>query len=130
MNKLLIGLLIVAAGAGAFFLLRQKKTNDPSTKINKEWIIGQWKTADMMPGDSSFTLYSYDFLKDGHIVRSLSDSSVADTLHYEWKKKNELRWSANDVDTTVHEFAVVKLSMDSLQVRAKDSSLILFTKVK
>ena len=130
MNKLLIGLLIVAAGAGAFFLLRQKKANDPATKINKEWIIGQWKTDNIISGDSSFTLYRYDFLKDGHIVRSLRDSSVKDTLHYEWKKKNELRWSANNVDSTLHEFAIVKLGMDSLQLQTKDSILLLFTKLK
>jgi len=130
MNKLLIGLLIIAAGAGAFFLLRQKKANDSTTKINKEWILGQWKTDDLVTGDSSFHLFHYDFLKDGHIVRSLNDSSATDTTHYEWKKKNELRWSGNNVDTTIREFAVIKLTMDSLQVRTKDSAVILFTKLK
>ena len=130
MNKLLIGLLIVAAGAGAFFLLRKKKANDPTTKLNKDWIIGQWKTDNMVPGDSSFHLYRYDFLKDGHIKRSLNDSSAADTIHYEWKKKNELRLSGNSVDTTIKEFAVIKLTPDSLQVQTKDSVLLLFTKLK
>ena len=130
MNKLLIGLLIVAAGAGAFFLLRKKKATEPTTKINKEWIIGQWKTDDRIPGDSSFHLYRYGFLKDGHIVRSLNDSSAADTTHYEWKKKNELRWSGNTVDTTIKKFAVIKLTLDSLQVQTKDSAILLFTKLK
>ena len=130
MNKLFIGLLIVAAGAGAFFLLRQKKSNNSTTKINKEWIIGQWKTENSIPGDSAFHLFRYDFLKEGHIVRFLNDSSTADTIHYEWKKNNELRWSGNALDTTIKEFAVIKLSIDSLQLQTKDSAVILFTKIK
>ena len=41
MNKLLIGLLIIAAGAGAFFLLR--KTEQPVTqRIERELLIGKW----------------------------------------------------------------------------------------
>ena len=34
MNKLLIGLLLVAAGAGAYFLLKKKK-EQPVSNINK-----------------------------------------------------------------------------------------------
>ena len=130
MNKLFIGLLLITAGAGVFFVLRQKNASNTSTKLNKEWIIGKWKTDNMLPGDSSFQLYHYDFTKDGHIVRSLNDSSATDTTHYEWKKKNELRWSGNNIDTTIKEFAVIKLTVDSLQLQTKDSASILFIKVK
>ena len=127
MNKLFIGLLIVAAGAGAFFLLR-KKNNTTTNDIKKEWILGKWK-ADAGK-DSAFSSYSYDFLKDGNILRSLNDSAKADTSHYEWNKKNELVWKEHASDSTGNIFSVLKLTLDSMQVQSKDSVTILFTKLK
>ena len=127
MNKLFIGLLIVAAGAGAFFFLRKKK-NATGNDIKKEWIIGKWK-ADAGK-DSAFSSYSYDFLKDGNMLRSLNDSAKADTSHYEWNKANELVWKEKLTDSTGKIFAVLKLTQDSLQMQSKDSVIILFTKMK
>lgn len=126
MNKLFIGLLIVAAGAGVFFVLRKKK-NTTTYSINKEWIIGKWKAGDKK--DSAFSQYSYDFLKDGNIIRSLNDSAKADTSHYEWKK-NELIWKETAGDSTGKVFSVLKLTQDSLQLQSKDSLQILFIRTK
>ena len=126
MNKLFIGLLIVAAGAGVFFLLRKKK-NTTTNDIKKEWIVGKWK-ADTGK-DSAFSSYYYDFLKDGSILRSLNDSAKADTSHYEWNKDNTLVFKENHSDTTGKVFSVLKLTQDSLQVQAADSSTVLFIKV-
>ncbi len=128
MNKLFIGLLIVAAGAGVFFFLRTKKNTSPNNYIKKEWILGKWK-ADASK-DSVFSSYNYDFLKDGNILRSLNDSAKADTSHYEWNKANELIWKEKASDSTGKIFAVLKLTPDSLQVQAADSSTVLFLKVK
>lgn len=128
MNKLFIGLLIVAAGAGIFFVLRKKKSTSTTTKINKEWIIGKWN-ADAGK-DSAFSQYRYDFLNDGNIVRSLNDSAKADTAHYEWNKKNELLWKEKAGDSTGKIFSVLKLTQDSLQVQSQDSATILFVKMK
>lgn len=128
MNKLFIGLLIVAAGAGAFFLLRKKKSTTTTSDIKKEWIVGKWK-ADAGK-DFVFSSYSYYFLKDGNIVRSLNDSAKADTSHYEWNKNNALVWKQNASDSTGKIFSVLKLTQDSLQVQAADSSTVLFIKVK
>ena len=128
MNKLFIGLLIVAAGAGVFFLLRKKKNTTAGNGIKKEWIVGKWK-ADAGK-DSAFSRYSYDFLKDGNILRSLNDSAKADTLHYEWNKTNELVWKEKASDSTGNIFSVLKLTLDTLQVQSKDSATILFTKLK
>ena len=131
MNKLLIGLLIVAAGAGAFFLLRKKKPASEITELKKELIIGKW-----MPEKSADTLISnfrYNFTKDGNVLRSLNDSVKADTSHYEWNRNNELVWSAltqKPVDTLANVFVVLKLNNDSLQLQRKDSSVVLFLKVK
>lgn len=127
MNKLFIGLLIVAAGAGVFFLLRKKK-NTTSNDIKKEWLVGKWK-ADAGK-DSAFSSYHYDFLKDGIILRSLNDSAKADTSHYEWNKNNALIWKEKAGDSTGKVFSVLKLTQDSLQVQSKDSITILFTKLK
>ena len=43
MNKLFTGLLIIAIGAGAFFILRKKDNLDPGKVINKVMLIGTWK---------------------------------------------------------------------------------------
>ena len=128
MNKLLIGLLLVAAGAGIFFLLRKKKNETTTNDIKKEWILGKWK-ADAGK-DSAFSSYRYDLLKDGSILRSLNDSAKVDTSHYEWNKNNELVWKQNASDSTGNIFSVVKLTLDSLQVQSKDSVTILFIKLK
>lgn len=128
MKNVLIGLLIVAAGTGIFFLLRNKKKPAAKNKINKELIIGKWK-ADAGK-DSAFSQYSYGFLEDGNIVRSLNDSTKADTSHYEWNKDNELVWKEKAGDSTSKVFAVIKLTQDSLNLQSKDSASILFTKLK
>lgn len=128
MKNVFIGLLIVAAGTGVFFLVRKKKDKPATNEINKEWVVGKWK-ADAGK-DSAFSRYSYDFLKDGNIVRSLNDSAQADTSHYEWNKNNELVWKEGLSDSTSKVFAVIKLTLDSLQVQSKDSAIILFTKLK
>ena len=128
MNKLIIGLLIVAAGTGAFFLLRKKKTATTNSEFKKELIIGKWK-ADAGK-DSVFSSYRYDFQKDGNIFLILNDSAIADTNHYEWNKGNELVWKEKSSDSTGKILSVLKLTQDSLQVRAADSSTVLFTKLK
>jgi hypothetical protein len=128
MNKLLIGLLIAAAGTGVFFLLLKKKNTVATNDIKKEWIVGKWK-ADAGK-DSTFSSYNYDFLKDGNIVKSLNDAAKADTSHYEWNKNNALIWKENASDSAGKVLSVLKLTQDSLQVQAADSSTVLFIKVK
>jgi hypothetical protein len=128
MNKLIIGLLIIAAGAGAFFLLRKKKETTVTNSINKEWIIGKWKPDAV--NDSNFSKFQFDFQKDGNVVRSLNDSAKADTTHYQWNKANELVWKEKATDSTGKVYLVTKLTVDSLQIQSKDSSSVLFTKVK
>ena len=132
MNKLFIGLLIIAAGAGAFFLLRKKNNPvDAITEIKKEWIAGKWKTESWQPSkDSAQPLYRYDFLKNGNVLRSLNDSAKADTLLYEWNKTNELVWKEKAGDSTGNVFAVLHLGQDTLEVKGKDSVAILFTRFK
>ena len=127
MNKLIIGLLVVAAGAGIFFFLRKKKETATANSITKEWIVGKWIPITI---GTNFTKYQFDFQKDGNVVRSLNDSVKADTLHYEWNKASELVWKEKASDSTGKIYVVTKLTQDSLQVQAADSSTILFTKVK
>ena len=42
MNKFILGLLLIAAVAGTFFVLQKQKTNT-TVGINKELIFGKWK---------------------------------------------------------------------------------------
>ena len=131
MKNLIIGLLVVAAGAGVFFLLKKKKAStEPVSEIKKDLIIGKWKT-DAQPGnDSSFKDYQYEFSKEGNIVRSLNDSTIADSVFYTWDKESNLEWKKNAADTTSVLYKVVQLTADSLQLLSKDSSVIQFTRLK
>ena len=125
MNKLIIGLLVVAAGAGIFLFLRKKKNEITVNSINKEWIIGKWKTDSTVATDSNFSKYQFDFQKDGNVVRSLNDSAKADTMYYEWNKASDLVWNS-----TGKIYAVTKLTRDSLSFQSPDSSTVLFIKTK
>lgn len=130
MNKLIIGLFIVAAGTGVFFLLRKKKDATVINDIKKEWIVGKWKTDAVTANDPNFSKYQFNFQKDGNVVRLLNDSAKADTTHYEWNKSSELVWKEKASDSTGKVYVVTKLTQDSLQVQAADNSTILFTKLK
>ena len=58
MNKLFIGLLIIAAGTGIYFLLNKKVRATEVAAINKELIIGKWKTVLYHPeADTAKPLY-------------------------------------------------------------------------
>jgi len=135
MNKLIIGLLVVAAGAGIFLLLRKKKETTTANEIKKEWIVGKWNPIVIGPdavleNDSNFSKYQFDFQKDGNVVKSLNDSVKADTTYYEWNKNNELIWKEKASDSTGKVYVVNKLTSESLQMQATDSSTIQFTKLK
>lgn len=130
MNKLIIGLLVVAAGAGIFLFLRKKKNEITGNSINKEWIIGKWKTDSTVATDSNFSKYQFDFQKDGNVVRSLNDSAKADTMYYEWNKASDLVWKEKSNDSTGKIYAVTKLTRDSLSFQSPDSSTVLFIKTK
>ena len=135
MNKFIIGLLVVAAGAGIFLLLRKKNETTSANSINKEWIVGKWNPVAIgsdstLANDSNFSKYRFEFQKDGNVVRSINDSVKADTTHYEWNKNNELVWKEKANDSTCKVYVVTKLTSESLQMQATDSSTILFTKLK
>jgi hypothetical protein len=130
MNKLFIGLLIVAAGTGAFFFFRNKNKTTASD-ITKEWIVGKWKNEPAKPlMDSARLSYQYEFDTTGRVIRTLNDSVKADTTHYSWTKKNELTWKDRITDSTEKVYSVIKLTQDSLQLRSPDSITFLFTRVK
>jgi len=142
MKKVFIGLLVIAAGAGAYWFLQNKKTSTENS-IQKELLTGTWKlnSLDVKTGDSSayFTLlissidsnltrYRYDFKENGYVLKSLADSLKADSSHYEWTKNNELAWKENITDSSGEVFFVTTLTKDSLLLQSKDSATFLFTK--
>lgn len=145
MKKLIFGLLIIAAGAGLFFYLQNKKETSSQNNIQKELLIGKWKMSSIQEGkDSSNNLlvgimglvdtnilnYDYEFTKDQKINRFLGDSLTKDSSVYEWNKNNQLIWKEYYRDSVGEALQVLKLNNDSLQLRDKDSMLIYFTKVK
>lgn len=144
MKKVFIGLLIVAAGAGAFFVLRKKQKPLIAGEINKEWIVGTWKldslqfskdSGDPINGilvaiDSNLKQYRYEFRKDNSILTSLGDSLTNDSSRYEWSEKNKLVWKDKPAGPAGDSLTVTVLSSDSLVAYDRDSTVLFFTKVK
>ena len=130
MNKLIIGLLIVAAaGAGIFFYLRKEKNNTPATLTNKERLVGKWKTESAEPVfDTVQYKYTYTVAADGSVLRNLNDSTKTDSLRYEWKNANELSIKENDSTAVI--YTILQLNSDSLRWQTKDSIKTLLLKVK
>ncbi len=129
MNKLLIGLLIVAAGAGVFFFLRKKENNN-SPGNEKLSITGKWQLHP--PGeviDTTYPLYQYDFMKDGQLIQSLKDSAAIDTMYYEFSSADQLVWKENRTDSSGRIFNVGLFTKDSLMVKGQDSIPILLTRI-
>jgi len=145
MKKIFIGLLVIAAGAGAYYFLQTKKPA-PGNNFQKELLIGKWKmdTLSIHPHDSTtgmaiamigardsnFHAYHYNFLADGHVLQTIRDTVTTDTSYYEWSKKNELLIKEGTKDTTAEVFTISTLSSDSLVILSKDSASFVFTKLK
>ena len=103
MKKLFIGLLIIAAGAGAYYFLQKKKA-ETAAGFDKELLIGKWKVdslhvsqkdsanlaAILVLSDSALKNSKYDFQKDGYFIQTPHETAKADTSYYEWNSKNEL----------------------------------------
>jgi hypothetical protein len=124
MNKLLIGLLIIAAGVGAFFYFRNKKQSSTENSIQKELLVGKWKMESIQTGkdssnsflvgmmgtvDSNLLKYGYEFTKDGNIFRSIGDSITKDSSRYEWNKKDQLVWKDNFKDSVALPYKFLRL---------------------
>jgi hypothetical protein len=130
MNKLFIGLLIIAAGTGIFFLVRKKNNQPELQTINKEWIIGKWQTISVTPlKDSAESTYRVEFHKDGLVTRSQADSAIADSSHFKWTKDSSLVIKQTIKDSTGQEFIVELLTKDSLKVKGEEQTY-LFSKMK
>lgn len=143
MKKVFIGLLIIAAGAGAFFFLQKKQRPISNNNLQKEWIIGKWRLDSILLSKDSgnkFTAgiigiiapdlmrYQYEFNQGGFVL--LSDSLTKDSSKYEWNKNDQLVWKEHPTDTSGEVFNVSLPHKDSLHLQSGDSTVLLFTKVK
>ena len=130
MKKTFIGLLIVAAiGAGIFLYLQKKSNPIITTEIRKELLIGKWQVESFQPvKDSLQAKFRCDISTDGLFLRSTGDPVKTDSLHYEWKNKNELVVREND--STSISYVITLLTADSLQWQTPDSVQTLLTKLK
>ncbi len=126
MKKIFIGLLIIAAGAGAYYLLSQQKSTVPTSENNENLLLGKWKSTSK---DSVFAGLEYEFLKEGiALIRDTTNAS-ADSSIYEWNKKGELLFRENQADSSADVFTVLLLTKDSLEVRTTENKAYLFTRL-
>ena len=143
MNKFILGLLLIAATAGIFFVLQKQKSNT-TDGVNKELIFGKWKIKSydaktdssnalfvgiMGIVDSNTLKYSYEFTIDGKILRTLDTTISEDTSLFEWKS-DMLLWKEDKEDTVGELMLVNKLIKDSLLLQCDDSTKIAFVREK
>ena len=124
MNKLFIGLLIIAAGAGIFFLLR-KKEHTVTQRIDRELLIGKWMQTS---ADSTASPFYFDFQEKNLLIRSLSaqDQVDVDSFYYEWTREDNLEVKKSAGDSASGFMRIFQLTKDSLYVKDGDSSAIVF----
>ena len=131
MKKIIFGLLIVAAGAGAYYLLSQKKQIEPVAENNSTLLLGKWKAGDPVAGSDSSLMagLQYEVLKDGIALVSDTAKTVPDSIYYTWTDAGDLQIRLKAADTVTEKFNVVVLNKDSLQLKDKDSKLYRFTRI-
>ena len=145
MKKILIGLLIVAAGAAIYFLLPKQQKTISNLDSQKELLIGKWKldslvypqkpsaddfmTSVMGMVDSLYLQYQYDFDNAGIIHILKKDSLTKDSSRYEWSGDHQLKWKEAAPDTNAYLFNVNKLDTAKLELESSDSSRFLFSRL-
>lgn len=131
MKNVFIGLLIAAAGAGAyFFLIRKEKPSGQSEGLRKEWFIGQWKI--VTPGpvtDSASQSADWDFRKNG-LALMTDRTARTDTFHFAWKNERSILITAQPGDSSGREYQIIQLSADSMQWKGTDEQSFQLLKVK
>ena len=145
MKKLFFGLLILAAGAVAFFSLQNKKQIIQQFPDQKELILGEWKMNSIeAPSDSNSHFfvgimgmidtnlmnYEYRFTKEGVVYRSLGDSVLKDSSLYHWNSADQFTWKENTSDSTGEVMKIIAISEDSLKLATTDHTIIVFAKLK
>lgn len=132
MKKVLIGLLIAAAGTGIyFFISTRKKAAQPTTRYSQEWIIGKWESHrnDSVP-DSLFSVQHWEFSKEGIAVFHNQRPALTDSFRFSWKDSLTLSLKKSIEDSTETIFNIVRLQPDSLELKTAESTGIQLTKMK
>lgn len=131
MKKIIFGLLIVAAGAGAYYLLSQKKNIEQVSENKATLLLGKWKAENRIGFSDSSLLagFQYEVLKDGVALVSDSAAAVADSFYYAWTDDGDLQIRLKAADTLIEKFNVVLLNKDSLQLKDKENKLYRFARM-
>lgn len=125
MKKIFIGLLIVAAGAGAYYLLSQSKNIEPVKENNTTLLLGKWKAGEPAGVNDSSLLdgTQYEVLKDGLVLMRDSTGAAPDSVYYVWTATGDLQIRTKSTDSTGENLKVVQLTKDSLQLKDKNEKL-------
>lgn len=130
MKKIIIGLLVIAAGAAAYFLYIKNETTGNGDQKQQSLLLGKWGLISTTgANDSLAKKYQYEFMQNGIALIRDSATATADSSFYVWNKTGELQFKENAADSTADTFVVLKLNADSLQVRNTDSVVYLFSRL-
>lgn len=142
MKQLFIGLLIVAAGAGAYYFL-QSKNNHITSSVEQHLLTGRWKIdsvqlpprdsasfpASMLFRDSSLRKSIFEFQKTGAIIQTTPGSTLTDSAYYTWKGSDQLLIKQTASDSSSETFFVNRLNADSLIIQGQDSVLFVLRRL-
>lgn len=131
MKKVFIGLLIAAAGTGAYFYFQQGKKTERASTANHALLIGKWEADTLQAGkDKAFSRNSYQFADSNTLILTGHDSlAKKDTFRYQWDKADVISWK-HAQDTSAVTFTVHTLNKDSVALIASDSSRILLLRAR
>ncbi|MBN8688968.1 MAG: hypothetical protein J0M10_18300 [Chitinophagales bacterium] len=131
MKKIFIGLLILAAGTGAYFLLKQPQTPTPDSENRTVLLQGNWVARFPATGkDSLFTTFQYAFLQDGLALIRDTATATTDSSYYAWSKTGDLLFKEKQTDSVaVNTYTVLLLNKDSLLVKDTANKEYLFTRL-
>lgn len=128
MKKVLIGLIIIAAGAGIFFYLRSKQNpiTENSNK-NKELILGTWKvdsshsvdladSSDQSLIDSIYKSTIYTFKPNGQVAMTILQDKAS--ASYEFITDSTILWTLHHKDSVVTYVKILQLDSSNLVIDA------------
>lgn len=136
--------IVLAALGGALYYLFEMRKSTPATVSFRDNLIGTWKIDSValsqndsgnvlgltiLALDSNYLKYTYQFDKEGFVVKNLADTTV-EKLNYQLKDSTHLTFIAGDSTNEEFHNTIVSFDAGQFTLLASDSSLLFFKRQK
>lgn len=143
MKKMMIGLLLAAAAAGAYWFLRRPQPVSPENS-DQSLLTGRWRidslqrrtpdsaaqSAGVFSIDPNFRQQAWEFVPGGRLIQTLNDSLPADTAFYSWKPGKLLFVTRSASDSPGQSFRVARLDSQLLVLQTTDSLVMSLRRIQ